>query len=517
MTVARITVDPLTRVEGHLKFETRIENGVVTAARTAGMLFRGIEKALIGYDPRTALQVTQRVCGICPYAHAEAAALALENAMGLRPNANGQLLRNLIVGAYQIHDCLLHFYQLSALDFIDVTAVLDYRGADPGLTAMRDWVRNEQRSGRIFPAAPFLPRYQADFLGNKERNLSAVRNYLDSFPVLAGLQKMVALFGGKAPHPVAIEAGGVTTRPTIDTLAQYRTLLSQVEQFVQTGYREDLLAVCRAFPAYFKEGRGYGNLLSFPYFPDAAGENHLFAGGATVGGTYTPLDLNAITEDHAYSYYQGTPAAGIRPLATNRLEPLDWEGFQREGQRPAGKYSWTRAPRYGGKVMETGAAARVVNTYRSGRNPALNRLVDRLNRELGIGLAQYHSVLGRHLSRYVTVSLLLGRLREQVEAVRPGELGFIEKKVPAGVRGTGITEASRGALGHWVEIDRQGLIKNYEMVVPSTWNLGPRDAAGQPGAVEQMLIGTRVADPANPMELARIVRSTDPCVACSVH
>jgi Ni,Fe-hydrogenase I large subunit len=517
MTVTRITVDPLTRVEGHLKFETRIENGVVASARTSGMLFRGLEKALIGYDPRTASQLTQRVCGVCPYAHAEAAALALEDAMGIRPNPNGQLLRNLIVGAYQVQDCLLHFYQLSALDFIDVTAVLDYRGVDPALTTMRDWVRNEMHSQRIFPATPFLPRYKADFLKDTADNLSAVRNYLESFAVMADLHKMVALFGGKSPHPVSIEAGGVTTRPTIGNLAQYRTLLNRVERFVHSCYREDITAVCRSFPAYFKEGRGYGNFLSFPYFPDASGENHFFAGGATIEGKRTSLDLNAITEDHTYSYYQNKPGGGLKPLEENRLEPIDWKQFQQEEQRADGKYSWSRAPRYGGKVMETGAAARVVNTYHSGSNPALNKLVDRLNRDLHITLKDYNSVLGRHLSRYITATLLLGKLKEQVELVEPGVLGFVEQEIPRGVRGIGITEASRGALGHWVEIDKQGLIKNYEMVMPTTWNMGPRDSTGQPGAVEKMLIGTRILDPANPMELARIVRSVDPCIACSVH
>lgn len=517
MTSTKITIDPLTRVEGHLKFETRIENGVVTSARTSGMLFRGLEKALIGYDARTAQQVTQRVCGICPYAHAEAAALALEDAMGIRPNANGQLLRNLIVGAYQIQDCLLHFYQLSALDFFDVTAVLDYQGTDPALTTMRDWVRNEYRSERIFPAAPFLPRYQADYLQDKRHNLSVVRNYLESFAVMASLQKMVALFGGKSPHPVAIEAGGVTTRPTIGNLAQYRTLLHQVEQFVQQRYRDDMLAVCQAFPGYFKEGRGYGNLLSFPYFPDAGGGNHFFAGGATIEGSYRPLDLDAITEDHVYSYYKNKPDTGISPLQEDRLDPVDWQQFQHERQRSNGKYSWIRSPRYSGKVMETGAAARVVNTYRSGKNPSLNHLVDRLNRDLGIGLANYNSVLGRHLSRYITASLLIDQLKGQLEQVQPGVLGFIEQEVPRNARGTGITEASRGALGHWLETDADGMIKNYEMIVPSSWNMGPRDASEQPGAVERMLVGTRIGDQANPMELARIIRSVDPCIACSVH
>lgn len=518
MTGTRITVDPLTRVEGHLKFETRIDKGVVTSARTAGTLFRGLEKALIGYDPRTASQLTQRVCGLCPYAHAEAAALALEDAMGIRPNSNGQLLRNLIVGAYQIQDVLFHFYHLCALDFIDVAAVLDYRGSDPALITMRDWVRSESRSERIYPAAPFFPRYETeDFLKDRDGNLSVVRHYLESFAVMSELHTMVTLFGGKSPHPVAIEAGGVTTRPTLDNLAAYRTLLDRVERFVHSCYREDILAVCRAFPSYFGEGRGYGNYLSYPAFPDASGTNHFFAGGATIEGSHQPLDLAAITEDHRYSYYRDDAGSVAKPLEQHLLEPIDWERFQQEEERSDGKYSWSRAPRYGGKVMETGAAARLVNTYHSGRTPVLNQLVDRLNRDIGITIADYNSVMGRHLSRYITVSLMLDRLREQIEQVEPGVLGFVEKDVVRGVRGTGLTEASRGALGHWVEIDEKGLIKNYEMVMPSTWNMGPRDTSGQPGAVEKMLIGTRISDPDNPLELARIVRSVDPCVACSVH
>lgn len=517
MTATTVTIDPVTRVEGHLKIETRVENGIVTDARTAGMLFRGIEKALIGYDARVAQQVTQRVCGICPYAHAQAAALALENAMGLRPNANGQLLRNLIVGAYQIHDCILQFYLLSALDFIDIMAVLDYRGSDPGLNHIRNWVLAETRSSRIFPGAPFLPRYDADLLRDKIDSTLLVRNYFESFPVMATLQKMVAIFGGKAPHPVAIEAGGVTTMPNGGNIAHYRTMLAQVERFVSGAYRDDILNVCRAFPQYFREGRGYDNFLSFPYFPDATGDNHFFAAGATIAGRYQELDLEAITEDQSHSFYQNSGNAAVKPLSSHVLKPLDSEDFHREEHRADGKYSWSKAPRYHGMVMETGPVARILNSYHRGNNQALKQLVDSANRELGIGLNDYNSVMGRHLCRYLTVTLIVGRLKEQLEQVQEGVLGFIEAEVPRNARGIGITEASRGALGHWIETDNNGLIKNYDMVVPSTWNLGPRDASGQPGAVEKMLIGTRISDPENPMELARIVRSVDPCIACSVH
>lgn len=517
MTTRRVSIDPMTRIEGHLKFETTLTDGVVTDARCSGEMFRGIEKALQGHDARVAQHVTQRVCGVCPYAHAEAASLALENAMGLRPNRNGQLLRNLIVGAYQLHDYLLHFYVLSALDFIDIAGVLNYRGADAGLVGLRDWVSSELSSGRVFPAAPFLPRYSAAYAKNADLNISAIKHYLDVIPVLADLHKMVAIFGGKAPHPVAIEAGGVTTRPTIDAIAHYGTLLDRAEAFIRNQYYNDLLGVAEEFWDYFSVGAGYGNLLSFPYFPDADGNHHSFAGGATIDGHYQGLDVGAITEDHQYAYYSNQPATAVRPLQGSDLVPLSADEFQRERAGRDGKYTWTRAPRYAGQVMEVGPTARIVNTYHAGVNPALTALVDKLNRRLVISLEDYNSVLGRHLCRYISAEVIVGKLREDLAALRPGESGFVEREVPRGASGYGLTEASRGALGHWVETDANGLIRKYELIVPTTWNMSPRDAGGRPGAVEKMLIGTRVADAENPIEMTRVVRSSDPCMACSVH
>lgn len=517
MTTKTVTVDPMTRIEGHLRFETTVSDGVVTDARCSGEMFRGIEKALQGYDARVAQHVTQRVCGVCPYAHAEAAALALESAMGLKPNANGQLLRNLIVGAYHLHDYLLHFYVLSALDFVDVTAVANYQGKDAGLLAVRDWVLAELASGKVFPAAPFFPRYAGNYSQNPDLNISAVRHYLDAIPLMAEAQKMVAIFGGKAPHPVSIEAGGVTARPGLEALAHYSTLLDRLESFIRHQYRDDLLAVAEEFRDWFREGKGYGNLLSYPFLPEAGGASHAFAGGVSLGGAFRPLDVALITEDHRYGFYRDAAGGAVRPLGGGDLEPISYAEFQAEKKRPDGKYSWTRAPRYAGEVMEVGPAARVVNTYRAGTNPRLNALVDTLNQRLGIGVEDYNSVMGRHLCRYVTAEIILDRLRADLAAVNPGEPAFLEREVPRGAAGYGLTEASRGALGHWIQTDAQGLIRKYELVVPTTWNMSPRDAQGRPGAVENMLIGTRVADADNPLELARVVRSADPCLACSVH
>ena len=515
MSANKIVVDPMTRIEGHLRFETRLEDGVVTDAHCSGDMFRGIEKALIGHDARVAQQVTQRVCGVCPYAHAEAAATALEDAMGIKPPPNGQRLRNLTIGAYHLQDYLLHFYTLCALDFVDITAILDYKGSDRALIGLRDWVVSELNSSKVFPAAPFLPRYQAVYLANPEANISAIRNYLDSIKVMAELHKAVALFGGKAPHPVTIEAGGMATRLTIEGISQYRAILDAAEPFIKEHFFNDVVAVAGEFPGYFAEGTGYGNLLSYPHLPTADGSSHRFAGGASIGGKYEKLDVAKITEDHLHSYYKSSPDRGVKPLESSVLTPISYEEY--EARKPGGKYSWTKAPRYGGNVMEVGPAARVVNTYRAGVNPALNALVDKLNGALGVTIDQYHSVLGRHLARYIMAHLTVDILREELEALELGQPIFNEQPVPKSARGMGLVEATRGALGHWIETDDRGYIKNYDMIVPTTWNMSPRDAKDRPGAVEKMLMGTRVADATNPMELARIIRSTDPCMACSVH
>jgi Ni,Fe-hydrogenase I large subunit len=511
-----IVIDPLTRIEGHLRFETKIENGVVTDAKCSADMYRGIEKALKGYDARVAQQVTQRVCGVCPYAHAEAAALALESAMGIKPNTNGQLLRNLIVGAYRIQDYILHFYTLSALDFIDITAILKYQGRDESLLGLKAWVKNELKSGKIFPAAPFLPRYKAYYASDVDLNITAIKHYLEAIPMMAEIHKMVAIFGGKSPHPVAIEAGGVTTMPTVERLVKYESLLRKTKDFVYNAYIKDLKAVALSFKDYFYIGKGTGDFLSYDFLPDKNGNNHLFAGGSTIDTIYAPLEQSNIAEYQSYSYYKGASKRAYKPLELESIEPIGWDEFQQEHEK-GGKYSWSKAPRYQDRVVEVGPVAVVVNTYKSGKNKKLNEIVDSINAELGITLNEYNSVMGRHLCRGLIALIVIEKLEKDLASVLPEELGFVEHDVPKNASGYGMTEASRGALGHWIQTDEKGLIKNYEMIVPTTWNISPRDGQDRVGAVEHMLIGTKVSDPDNPIELARIVRSTDPCIACSVH
>ncbi len=503
-----ITIDPLNRIEGHLKFSTTIENGVVTDAKCSAQLFRGIEKALIGYDARAAGQITQRLCGTCNYAQAEASSLALENAMGIKPNKNGQLLRNLIVGAYQLHDYIFHFYLMSVFDFIDVQVILSYEGDNKNLLKLKEWANQEQKSDRIFPMTPFLPNYKALYQDEKKLNFSSIDNYIEAYEVMLKLDKAVAIFGGKSPHPVTMEAGGVTTTPNVLSIEKYKVLINEAEYFIKKRYLPNVISISKQYKEYFEIGKGYTNYLSFAYFPDENGENHLFTGGFISDGRYQECDINKIGEDKKYSYYKD---------GEDKLTPIGYEAFKKEQAKIDGKYSWSKAPRYGGKVVEVGPIARVLTTYFSKKRPKVNAFIDKINKELNISFEDYNSVMGRHLCRALISHIIIDKLKEDLEKVEPDISAFKEQDIPTNTKGVGLTEGTRGALAHWIEIDENGLIKNYEVIAPTTWNISPKDQNKTYGAVEQMLIGTKIKDENNPIELARIVRSTDPCIACSVH
>ena len=503
-----ITIDPLNRIEGHLKFSTTIENSVVTDAKCSAQLFRGIEKALIGYDARAAQQVTQRLCGTCNYAQGEVSSLALENAMGIKPNKNGFLLRNLIVGAYQLHDYIFHFYLMSVFDFIDIESILSYKGDNKNLLKLREWAKQEQKSDKIFPMSPFLPTYKQVCQNDKKLDFSSIDNYMEAYDIMLKLDKAVAIFGGKSPHPITIEAGGVTTTPDVLSLEKYKKLIEEAEDFVKNRYLPNVISICKEYEEYFKIGKGYTNYLAFPYFPDENGENHLFVGGFVSDGQYEKHDLSKIVEDTKYSYYKED---------TEKLIPIDYDAYKKEQSKKDGKYSWSKAPRYGGQVVEVGPVARIITTYLSKKRPKINAFVDKINKELGISFEDYNTVMGRHLCRAIISYIIIDRLKEDLEKVEPNVSAYTEHEIPTNAKGVGITEGTRGALAHWIETDEQGFIKNYEVITPTTWNISPRDKDGTYGAVEKMLMGTKIKDENNPIELARIIRSTDPCIACSVH
>ncbi|MEW6594217.1 MAG: nickel-dependent hydrogenase large subunit [Thermodesulfobacteriota bacterium] len=502
----KIDLGPITRIEGHLTVETTVEGGAVTDARCKGEMFRGFEIFLKGRDPLDAQQITQRICGVCPYAHAIASSQAQENAYGLNVPPNGRILHNLIEGANHLYDYLLHFYQLTALDFVDVTAILRYSGKDADLNKVKSWVQAELASGKPFPAAPFLPRLSGKYIANSEINIGAIKHYLEAMEIEKKANQATAIFGGKFPHSTAIFPGGCTQEARIDHITAYQSLIQEVRSFIHGKYIPDLLAVASAFPEYWQIGASKGGFLSYGMLPLGPQPNakRLFAPGVLLDGQVAPVDFTKITQDIAHAKYSSPSNLSVRESA---ITPAPHK---------KDAYTWIKAPRYGGRMVEVGPTARVLVDYHQGNNPAVKRLVERFASQARIKAGQLNSVLGRHLCRAICAAVIADFLLEESERLDHGGKTMADIAIPKSAEGFGATEASRGALLHYLRIENYKIDK-YECVVPTTWNASPRDDQGRPGALESALIGTKVLVAEEQIESHRIVRSFDPCIACSVH
>ncbi|HBT86983.1 nickel-dependent hydrogenase large subunit [Desulfobacter sp.] len=502
----KIDIGPVTRLEGHLNINTTVENNIITDAKSMGEMFRGFEVFLLGRDPLDAQQITQRICGVCPYAHAIASSYAQEAAYRLRTPPNGRILHNLIQGANHLYDYLLHFYQLSALDFIDVTAITGYTGKDRDLTHLKEWVNHALGSGESHPAAPFLPRLSGTYVTDADINITALKHYVESLEIQKKANRASAIFGGRFPHATGIFPGGCTRPPDIDAISSYQALIHEVKHFIHNKYLPDLLAVAGAFPEYWHIGQSKGGFMSYgllPFGPEPDSPR-LLSPGVLIDGKVETVKTGAITEDVKFAKYSSP--SGLK-VTQGRLTPAPHK---------EGAYSWVKAPRYGGHVLEVGPAARILVDYLQGGNETVKQLVDRFAGMADIGPEQLNSVLGRHLCRAVSAVVIADFLLDQTEQINPSAPFIPEIKIPEAGEGFGLTEASRGALLHYIRI-RNYKIDHYECVVPTTWNCSPRDDTGRPGALESALIGTRVEDPAQQIEANRIVHSFDPCLACAVH
>lgn len=500
-----VTLNPVTRIEGHLGVKVEVEAGRVATAHVSGEMFRGFETILRGRDPLDGQYITQRICGVCPIDHGMAAVLAQDMAYRITPPDNGRIVRNLTQAANFIASHITHFYLLSALDFVDVTRITEYQGKDRALLDLQAWVKSQLTSRQVYPAAPFLPRYTAQYLADKDANLGALKHYLDALEIRMQAHKMGALFAGKMPHAANLVPGGVTTRVNQLNILQYRTLLEPVRNFIDQSYVPDVIAVAGAFPEYFSLARGCGNFLAFGVFPETAdGRAQLFPGGARLKNQWQKMDPEAVTEDVGQSRFSS--ASGRKPFDGETVAAPD----------KAGAYSWLKAPRYQEEPMEVGPLARVLATYADGRNGGLKMAVDQLLKTLGRQPDDLVSVMGRHAARALECKILADRCAEWLDQLTPDAPALQDFSVPESGRGYGLTEAARGALGHWIDIQNKK-ISNYQCVVPTTWNCSPRDDRGVPGPLEQALIGVPVADAANPIEVARVIRSFDPCLACAVH
>jgi hydrogenase large subunit len=475
-----VTVDPLTRIEGHLSVEAVVEDGTVVEARAVGTLYRGFEQILAGRDPLDAIQFTQRFCGVCPTAHALASCQCLDNALGIMPPDNGRIIRNLIQGANYIQSHILHFYHLAALDFV--------RGPE-------------------FP--PFVPRYEADYRLPKAASEQIVSHYVQALHIRLKAHEMSAVFSGKMPHCATVVPGGVTVTPTVDKITTFLWRLKELRDFIDQVYVPDVLTVAEVYRDYCQIGAGPKNYLSYGSFdldnePDVTGRARFFRMGRITGGAPGRVNPAKITEDVKHSWFR--PPSHLPPAA-GRTVPDRTKGTG---------YTWLKAPRYEDTVYEVGPAARATIAYHDGGNPALKKAVEESLARLRVGPESLSSVVGRHLARALETSVLAEAMADWVLQIKLDQPVATPYTMPQEASGFGLWDASRGALGHWIAIKNRR-IERYQAVVPTTWNASPRDDRGRPGAIEQALVGAPVQDPKNPFAVARIVRSFDPCIACAVH
>jgi hydrogenase large subunit len=557
-TSGRLVVDPITRIEGHLRIEAQMDGDRIAQAYSSGTMVRGLEIILRGRDPRDAWAFAQRICGVCTLVHGMAAVRSVEDALKIPLPANAQIIRNLMIATQFVHDHVMHFYHLHALDWVDVVSALKadpkataalaqslspYSRSSPGLFAdVQKRVKTLVESGQlgIFANAYWgHPAYKLP----PEANLMAVSHYLDALQWQREIVQLHAIFGGRNPHPNFV-VGGVPCPIDLNSdsalnskrLSQVAETIAKMRQFVEEAYLPDTLAIASFYKDWGAQGEGLGNFMTFGEFP--TGQMDEFETMALPRGVILNRNLNEIHEldlrdatqvqefvSHSWYDYSGGKNVGLHP----------WDGettLNYTGPKPPyshldvdQSYSWLKSPRWKGKAMEVGPLARCLMLYAKGHEPT-KALIDSVLAKLDVPITALYSTLGRTAARTletkIVVDMMRGMYDRLVANIRAGDTKtFNETKWnpsswPAQAKGVGYMEAPRGGLSHYIVIEN-GKIANYQAVVPSTWNAGPRDPTGQPGAYEAALQGHRLAVPNQPLEILRTVHSFDPCLACAVH
>ena len=548
----RITVDPVTRIEGHLRIDCEVDNGKITNAWSSGQMWRGIELILQGRDPRDAWVFTQRICGVCTTVHAIVSVRAVENALQLEVPVNAQYIRNLIVAAHAVHDHIVHFYHLSALDWVDVVSALQ---ADPAATAklastLSDWPRNtvqeltavQQRLKKLVESGQ-LGIFANGYWGHPamkltpEVNLLAAAHYLQALEYQRIANQIVSILGSKTPHIQNLAVGGVAnpinldsqSTLTLERLFHIKSLIDQLGDFVRQVYLIDVAAVGAFYADWTGYGAGVMNYLCVPEMPlDSKGTQFELPGGYIENGdlaSFKPITSfqdkyfeDGVAESSKHAWYEGSAA----------LHPYDGETVpQYTDFEDEGKYSWVKAPTFNGKRAQVGPLANVLCMAAAGHEPTtryLDTVVSAASALAGtqIPLTALHSTIGRHAARAIRCAVYYESLQNQwqllMDNIGRGDYETFNRPtfMKGEQRGFGFHEAPRGVLSHWVVI-RDGKIANYQAVVPSTWNAGPRDENDEMGPYEASLVGNPVADPELPLEVIRTVHSFDPCLACAIH
>lgn len=558
----RVVIDPITRIEGHLRIEAQMDGGTVQKAYSSGTMVRGVETIVQGRDPRDAWAFVQRICGVCTLVHGLAGVRAVEDALRYPIPPNAELIRNLMVAAQYVHDHVMHFYHLHALDWVDILSALN---ADPKATSelaqsissyprsSPGYFKDVQTRLKGFVEAGQLGIFAQGYWGHPayrlpaEANLMAVAHYLDALAWQRDVAQLHAIFGGKNPHPnlvvggmpcaISIESGSQAgTALDVLGLERVRSLIGQMREFVEQVYVPDTLAIAGFYKDWFERGEGIGNFMCYGDFP-AKGfgdrESYLVPGGVILNRDLSrirELDLNAEDEIQEfvarawYDYGVGKegglhPYQGETRFAYTGPEP-PYQQLDVETQ-----YSWLKSPRWRGQPVEVGPLARVLMLYASG-DMRIGELVDGALRSLELPLEALYSTMGRTAARTLETQFMVeamdGWYGQLLANIRGGDVRTFNEELwspdtwPKRAQGVGYMEAPRGALGHWIVIE-EGKTANYQAVVPSTWNAGPRDAQDQRGPYEAALEGHVLSNPEQPIEILRTLHSFDPCIACAVH
>jgi len=554
----RIVIDPITRIEGHLRIEVVVDdNNTITNAFSSATLWRGIEVILKGRDPRDAGFMTQRICGVCTYSHYKGGITAVENALGIEPPLNAKLVRTLLDYALFFHDHIVHFYQLHALDWVDIISALSAdpvkaseeafkyvpNGYNPIATGA-DELKEVQDRVKKFASKGDLGPFKNGYWGHKtmkftpEQNLIALSHYLKTLEMQRVAAQMMAIFGGKNPHPQSLTVGGVTCIMDLEDparLGEYLQKFQDLADYVNRAYYADIVMAASAYkdePSVVQK-TNLGNFLTYKtmqtgpnsWLFDACGyiKNHDLS-------KFYELDESKIEEDVTHSWYKDT---GYRHPYEGETVPnytgfVDGKSINGEGKEvnakvvnEKGKYSWIKSPRYNKEPMEVGPLACMVVNYAKG-NEKVRKVVDEFLAQTNLPAEALFTVLGRTAARMLQTKViadfgieafnnLVENLKSDKSTVAPYVID--ENKE---YKGRFIGDVPRGMLSHWCRI-KNGKIENWQAVVPSTWNAGPEDGQGKKGAYEANLIGMKLADPAKPLEVIRSIHSYDPCIACAVH
>ncbi len=555
----RIVVDPITRIEGHLRIEAQMDGDTIGQAYSSGTMVRGIEIILRGRDPRDAWAFAQRICGVCTLVHGIASVRSVEDALNYKIPPNAQLIRNLMIGAQYVHDHVMHFYHLHALDWVDVVSALQ---ADPQSTSALaqslsnypksspGYFADTQKKVKKFVEAGQLGIFAKAYWGHPayklppEANLMAVAHYLEALAWQRDVARLHAIFGGKNPHPNFV-VGGVPSPIDLNSdsainakrLSQIQDIIVKMRNFVDQVYVPDTLAIAGFYKDWGMRGEGVGNFLTYGDFPEKGMDDpssYLVPSGVILDrdlSTVHEVDMHAgdqIKEYVARSWYDYSAGK------TEGLHPYDGEtNLNYTGPQPPYEhldvdqsYSWLKAPRWKGKAMEVGPLSRVLMLYAKGHEQT-RELVDMTLQKLDVPVRALFSTLGRTAARTLETKVIGDTMQNWydnlVANIKSGDTRTFNEVLwdpsswPSEAQGVGFMEAPRGGLAHWIKI-KNGKIDNYQAVVPSTWNAGPRDAEGQPGPYEAALQDNhQLHDAKSPVEILRTIHSFDPCIACAVH